>query len=376
MNIEERNQKIIDAIIAKEEKLCPGVISLIGINGSFMRGDYYEKSDLDLLIVINEERGNQLSCCFIQEDIGVGHDIYCTAWERLEEMANYEDPYISKLMDAKIVYYSTEAEVERLEGLREKVRRILESPFTKADFIKVDKTFAMARGFEDKAFSSRGISDARTFAGAAIYYVENALALLNKTYFKKGVKMAYEELGAMERRPGNLIDLINKVVLSDREADVKSSLECLMNEAKLTISRAASDYGIGCDGFDDGAKGIREEEKAGAKVKETDAISLTGTYEEMVSNWRNKMHLAAESHNHYLAFMSLVSFNSMIEDLKEKVRIGDYNGLKCYNPGDLKETADRFDRLLEEYLKEYQKVGMEPKKYRDVDEFVEQYLLK
>ena len=88
------------------------------------------------------------------------------------------------------------------------------------------------------------------------------------------------------------------------------------------------------------------------------------------------MHLAAESHNHYLAFMSLVSFNSMIEDLKEKVRIGDYNGLKCYNPGDLKETADRFDRLLEEYLKEYQKVGMEPKKYRDVDEFVEQYLLK
>ena len=35
----------------------PGALALIGIYGSFMTGDFYEKSDIDLMIVINDERG-------------------------------------------------------------------------------------------------------------------------------------------------------------------------------------------------------------------------------------------------------------------------------------------------------------------------------
>ena len=76
--LEERNQKIIDAVLQKEKKLCPGSIALIGIYGSFATGDVHAKSDLDLLILINDDRGWQLSSCFIQDDLGVGHDIYCT----------------------------------------------------------------------------------------------------------------------------------------------------------------------------------------------------------------------------------------------------------------------------------------------------------
>ena len=57
MYLEERNQKIIDAVIEKANKVCPGALALIGIYGSFMTGDFYEKSDIDLMIVINDERG-------------------------------------------------------------------------------------------------------------------------------------------------------------------------------------------------------------------------------------------------------------------------------------------------------------------------------
>ena len=40
MDLKERNQKIIDAVITKADRVCPGSLALIGINGSFMTGDY------------------------------------------------------------------------------------------------------------------------------------------------------------------------------------------------------------------------------------------------------------------------------------------------------------------------------------------------
>ena len=59
-DLEIRNQKIIDAVIEKEKTLCPGSVALIGIYGSFQSGDVHPLSDLDLLILINDERGWQL----------------------------------------------------------------------------------------------------------------------------------------------------------------------------------------------------------------------------------------------------------------------------------------------------------------------------
>ena len=54
-NLEERNQKIIDAVVKKANIVCPGALALIGIYGSFMTGGFHEKSDLDLLILINDD---------------------------------------------------------------------------------------------------------------------------------------------------------------------------------------------------------------------------------------------------------------------------------------------------------------------------------
>ncbi len=51
------NQKIIDAVIEKAEQVCPGSLALIGVYGSAATGDEYEKSDLDLLILIQDDEG-------------------------------------------------------------------------------------------------------------------------------------------------------------------------------------------------------------------------------------------------------------------------------------------------------------------------------
>ena len=53
----EMNRTMIDAIIKKAEALCPDSLALIGVYGSVITGDEYEKSDLDLMILINDENG-------------------------------------------------------------------------------------------------------------------------------------------------------------------------------------------------------------------------------------------------------------------------------------------------------------------------------
>ena len=59
------NPKIIDAVIDKANKVYPQAFALIGIFGSVATGDDYEKSNLDLLIPVEDEEGCAIGAVFI-----------------------------------------------------------------------------------------------------------------------------------------------------------------------------------------------------------------------------------------------------------------------------------------------------------------------
>ena len=355
-NLEIRNQKIIDAIIEKEKALCPGAVALIGIYGSFQSGDIHPLSDLDLLILINDDRGWQLGKTFIQDDLGVGHDIYCTNWEGLRQDARYEHPHIGKLMDSRIVYCADEKYRTELEKLRDDVRKTLAEPFGEADCEKAEKELKGARCCFAEAMTGEEPADVRRRAGGAIYYAENAVALLNKTYFRLGVKRRYEELNAMEKRPENLCGLIEDILAAETAESVKERLTLLMKELAACFRTVR--------------QSLQPEKKPAC------AETLSGTYEEMFSNWHGKMVLAAETGDRHLAFMSMESLNEMLADIGNAVDIGTYDVLRAYDPNDLKKTAEGFDRILEQYLREYEKAGMKAEHYADIDAFTAAYLNK
>lgn len=348
--LEERNQKIIDAVIEKADRVCPGALALIGIYGSFMTGDYHEKSDLDLLIVINDDRGWQLGSAFIQDDLQVGHDIYCTTWERLQDDARYEHPNISKLMDARIVYCAGEKDRERLELLRKAAQDILTAPFSEEDYAKAEKLLKEAEHCFALAMTAERKSDVLEGAGGAIYYIENAIAMLNKQYFHDGVKRAYEELNAMSIRPEKLCDRIEDVVSATSVVSLQEHLSTLMRETMAVF------------------RNVKETIAMQGKVATKDA--LTGTYEEMYSNWRNKLYLAAETGNRHLAFMSLISADAMLSEIGSEVSIDRYDVMGGYDAQDLHRTANAYDSVLAEYRKEYSKVGLQVNRYSDIDAFV------
>ena len=116
------NQKIIDAVIEKAKQVCPGSLALIGVYGSVATGDEYEKSDLDLLILIQNDAGWKLATSFILDENKVGYDIYCTNWDWLKYDAECHHAQISKLMDSKILYIENQEAYEELCKLREQAK--------------------------------------------------------------------------------------------------------------------------------------------------------------------------------------------------------------------------------------------------------------
>ena len=352
--LKRRNQKIIDAVQEKEKALCPGAVALIGIYGSFLTGDVHPLSDLDLLILINDDRGWQLGKAFLQEDLGVGHDIYCTSWDMLRGDARYEHPYISKLMDSRIVYCADERYREELLALRRQVQELLEKPFSEEDAQRAEKELKEAWLCYADAMTAEALWDARRAAGGVIYYVENAVALLNKTYFRRGVRRQYEELNEMEKRPEDLCELIEAVVSAGDADCLKEGLTRLMRAMKACFRESR--------------------ETLGPERKPASAEALSGTWEEMFSNWHGKMLLAAERGDRYLAFMSLSALNEMLSDLSGEFDLPAYHALEAYDPKDLHRTAEGFDAVLREYRREYEKAGLQPERYADIDAFVRAYL--
>ena len=352
--LEDRNNRIISAVLEKEKKLCPGAVALIGIYGSFQTGDIHPLSDLDLLILINDERGRQLETAFIQDDPGVGHDLYCTSWEDLRADARTAHPHISKLMDAEIVYCADEKYRTELEKLREQVRQELAEPFGAEDYQKAEEERKEAECCYTKAMIAEGPDDVRYRAGIVIYHVENAVALLNKTYFRRGVKRRYEELDAMERRPEHLSEMIDGILTARTADGVKESLTALMKSLDACLREAGQ---------------LIPKEKSPASVE-----TISGTYEEMFSNWHGKMAQAAESGDHHLAFMSLTSLNFMLQEISEEVDIKTYNAMSAYVPEDLHKTAENTAAVLEDYLQEYRRAGIKEKRYADPDAFAAAYL--
>ena len=64
----------------------------------------------------------------------------------------------------------------------------------------------------------------------------------------------------------------------------------------------------------------------------------------------------------------------MFAELEGEVKIDRYDVLEGYDRQDLHTTAMAYDRVLKEYLKEYQKTGLAVNHYPDIDAFVQDFI--
>lgn len=331
----KRNQKIIDAVIEKANRDCPGSLAMIGIYGSFCTGDIHEKSDLDLMILINDEKGYCLCHTFLLEDEYVGHDLYCTTWDALENDAQFVHPYLAKLMDARIVYCADDAYMQRLDTLRAKVSTVNTADAARKTLEKAEQCFA-------KAMLAGDMASIRYHAVDMILNCLDAIALQNGRYFRLGGRRVFEEIASMTQKPENLQALVEDIAKAEAADSIKAAL--------LPLLQAVEELFV-----------------APQPAPEV----YPGTCEEMISNWRNKMYLAAETRNTWLSLSSMASLDAMLKDLSFH-----WNILDRFQPRDPAASAAAFDAVIADYRKEYEKAGIAFQSYPNVDAFVKAYLKK
>ena len=342
--MKEQNKKIIDAIINKAEKISPNSLGLIGVYGSALTGDEHDKSDLDLLILINDEEGYKLATGFILEDLGIGYDIYCTSFESLENDAALPHAQISKLMESEIVYLKDESALIKLNELRNKAKEFLNSD---KRFSRCEEILSKAKLLFGEMNLCDNIADARLFSYGIISFILDAVMIFNGRYFTRGIKRTFEEISDLNLGE-EFFEAINNITKSKDIISIRENSKILIKSAENHIK-------------------IKKEKAPTSK-------NLAGTYEEMYSNWRNKMEEAENNNDTFSSFMNLSSLQYMLKELSIEFDIGEFKPLSEYSPDDLIRNREIFDECLEKYKEIYHKAGLKVKSYHSVEDFTENYI--
>ncbi len=338
------NRKIIDAVIARAERICPDSLELIGVYGSVATGDEYAGSDLDLLILIGDDDGFKLAECMILEDIGVGYDLYCTRMEWLRCEAECRTAQLSRLMDSRIVYVKNQQAYNELLELREQAKAFLQS---EERFERVEEQIKQAKLYYAEACLSDKLSRVRMNAAGVVLSLLSAVMLYHGCYFKRGSKRTFEELAQLPLDERFIADL-HAIPLSKETGELCSLMKALINYVRAYTSQT--------------------KEKA-----QPSGDNICGTYEEMYSNWRNKTEEAAGKNDAYSSFMNMCFLQNMIDEISNAADIGSFDVVAEYNPDCLRDNVLVFDRFLADYEAVYGRAGIAVRRFADVDEFCKSY---
>lgn len=349
--LKQKNNQIIDILIQKIKNEYQEDIDLIGICGSFFTGDFYEKSDLDLVVVLNNDRGWGFSTCFILGD--VGYDLYGTPWSKLERMSSFEHTFVSHVIDVDIVYSRGPEHVERFMELRQKALNIINGPMNPELLQKSKKHLDDAVHSYGEMMIEEEPGAVRQLSGYIIRNLTDTVCFLNHNYFKLGVKHQLEEMLAMKRVPEHFEEYFNGIMHAVSVSEIKETSARLIKTVKAL--------------YDDIAEEMLEK-----RIPTKD--NLKGTYEEVWSNWKNKIRSAAKNKDVLLAFSSGSSCQEFYDEMHRDLGTASINLMKHFQADNLEAFKNEFEKAMQQYKKEYDNLNMQVLTYNSMEEFRENYL--
>ena len=330
-SLQERNKSIIEEVIKKIERTCPNAVDMVAISGSFVSGDYNEKSDLDLLIVSNNEESDKIRTAFIMDNIG--YDIYTNTWDDIKNISKYENPYVAKLKQLDIVYTRNNDAMEKYKELQAD----LNDNMNNEELIKenISKNFSKILGNYNDILNCENISEAYKILGNFMFNLENVIYLLNGKYVEHGIKNIPVEIVKMKNIPRDVVSTYLKLPecktiyeIIDKMFEIEKSLETFLKDKNIKV-----DYD--------------EEEKEIKEKQELKSENLTGSFEELYSNYYNKLKTAIDEKNRYLSFRTMVDAQRFYDEYSEKFDIDPIDIIGKYNPNDLNENHKTFVSSLQ-----------------------------
>jgi predicted nucleotidyltransferase len=351
-NILEKNDKLINMVIERAKRDFPDDIAMIGLTGSFSTNDFHEKSDLDLIIINNTDRGWGISKCFILDD--VGYDIYCTPWDtRIEAESTLSSPMVSCLVDLKILYCAKPEYMERFLTYKQRAIDLLCKPIGKECIERAKKWIDEAKQEYTNALLEEEIGAVRFAAGKVLHNCQNAITNLNNTYIKRGIKRYMEEMATYRYIPEDF----DKIYLSMMEANTQETLRSTSFDMVRSVVNLYDRL---------------QEDHVEHPVPTYD--NLSGTYEELWCNCRNKVITSVNAKDKSYAFHAALGAQVYLNEMTEDRGTKKFDVMQYYNADNLELLKDSFIHIMDEYLEEYRKVGREVEVYETFDELYDVYM--
>lgn len=274
-----RNNPLIDKsdllsiIVEKIETLYSEDISLLICYGSYVTGDYGAMSDIDFFFVPKTKKGYELGYQFILNHIG--YDLWPVSWERLTAISNLEEQIASILMDGEVLFAISENELLKLADLKNNLKQNLNnmSVVMKTSLRYIDKAKAIYFDMQNHE-SNLIFIDAVKLAETLLF----AIALINGTYIRKGIKRIEDEIDRFSTVPVRYLETYRKLIRTNNSAEVQHLANELIAETdKIWKTK-----------FENGRENA-------------DISELAGFYEEFKSTY-NKLLLACDEKNYENAY--------------------------------------------------------------------------
>ena len=337
----QKNQRLIDMVIERAKRDFPEDIVLVALTGSFLTGDFHQKSDLDLIIVNETPRGWDIAASFILED--VGYDIYCTPWSpRLEAQSLLESPMAGHLLDMEVVYCKGPEYMEKLMAYRQRALDLLSKPVGPECIGRAWKNIEAAKRDYADAMLSQETGAVRHAAGRVLYEAVNALINLNNTYMKRGVKRYLETVLALEHRPENLEEMYLSVVRA-------RTAEELRGAAGRLLAALVQLHG--------------DMVKAYVPAPSPTYENLKGTYEELWSNCRNKVLASALAGDISYAFHAALGAQEFLDEMADMLGTPRFDLMGRFDADNPAAFRDAFLAASDEYAAVYARAGRKIARY-------------
>jgi hypothetical protein len=339
-------RKIIDALLKRIENHYRDDISIVACYGSYITGTSNPKSDLDFYFIPKTEKGYEMCNQFIID--GIGYDFWPVSWERAERIANFGEPIVSIIADAKIVYYCDDGDRKRYDMLKSRIKEMTDPVNKELLISKAEEIMTEVKAlFFDACTKSGDYDTVRANCSEILARLLTAAAYINSTYLKKGAANVENEVKAFSLVPDRFLELFYLTAGSDRP-------QYMLDAVKKLIENAGS---------------LIHSQKAKSNP---DILSDTvkGFYEELKSTYNKLIH-ACETKNLIKAYFAVRSIDNETKGiLGDRYRELDFPNLLVpidrNNFEALKERAYLHEEKLVGILREN---GVNINSYKDIDDF-------
>lgn len=348
----DKNNALINMVIERAKRDFPQDIAIIGLTGSFSTGDYHEKSDLDLIIINDTDRGWGIASCFILDD--VGYDIYCTPWEtRIEAEASLKSPMVSHLVELQILYCAKPEHLEKFNSYKQRALNALAKPIGEECIERAKACIDIAKQEYANTLLSENIGKVRYAAGGTLHNLIMSIINLNNTYFKRGIKRYLEQLATLQYIPDEFEQKYMAVVNAKTIPEIRNAA-CEMLKSVIDL-------------YDEMYTSL-------VKQPVPTYNNLCGTYEELWCNCRNKVIASTEAKDKAYAYHAALGAQGFLNEMTKYRGTKKFDLMKYFNADDLTAFKEAFLSVMDEYLEEYHDVGRMVERYDSFEQLYKNYM--